>query len=154
MPITVDQAAQKIHSLVNDDGFLGTSRNDHMHEINALLKQFSGADVDKIVGKLSDSDLSGWASDINSGGIWGAQGLSGGEKRDLFNEMAQDLDGTQLARLSSVFSGRGPSYPTRFTAATYRPLAIACDRLIVRHASNCPAPYCSFSAGCQPTAVG
>ena len=127
MPITVDQAAQKIHSLVNDDGFLGTSRNDHMHEINALLKQFSGADVDKIVGKLSDSDLSGWASDINSGGIWGAQGLSGGEKRDLFNEMAQDLDGTQLGRLSSVFSGRDEALALGDAVATFAPAASKLD---------------------------
>ena len=123
MPITVDQAAQKIHSLVNSDGFLGTSRNDHMHEINKLLKQFSGADVDKIVGKLSDNDLKGWASDINSGGIFGAQGLSGGEKRDLFNEMAQDLDGTQLARLSAVFSGRDEALALGDAVATFAPSA-------------------------------
>ena len=127
MPITVDQAAQKIHSLVHDDGFLGTSRNDHMHEINALLKQFSGADVDKIVGKLSDGDLAGWASDINSGGVFGHQGLSGGEKRDLFNEMAQDLDGTQLARLSSVFSGRDEALALGDAVATFAPSASKLD---------------------------
>ena len=127
MPITVDQAAQKIHSLVHDDGFLGTSRNDHMHEINALLKQFSGADVDKIVGKLSDGDLASWASDINSGGVFGHQGLSGGEKRDLFNEMAQDLDGTQLARLSSVFSGRDEALALGDAVATFAPSASRLD---------------------------
>ena len=127
MPITVDQAAQKIHSLVSDDGFLGTSRNDHMHEINKLLKQFSASDVDAIVGKLSDGDLKGWASDINSGGIFGAQGLSGGEKRDLFNEMAQDLDGTQLARLSSVFSGRDEALALGDAVATFAPSAAKLD---------------------------
>ena len=127
MPITVDQAAQKIHSLVSDDGFFGTSRNDHMHEINKLLKQFSASDVDAIVGKLSDGDLKGWASDINSGGIFGAQGLSGDEKRDLFNEMAQDLDGTQLARLSSVFSGRDEALALSDAVATFAPSASKLD---------------------------
>ena len=45
-------------------------------------------------------------------------------------------------------------HPTRFTAATYTPFAIACARWIVCHASYCAAPYSSFSAGCQPIAVG
>jgi hypothetical protein len=107
MSMTVDQAAQKIHSLVHDDGTFGTSRNEHMHEIQKLLGGFSGSDVNKIVGKLSAEDLKGWASDINSGGIWGRQGLSGDEKRGLMNEMAKELDGAQLGRLSGAFNNRG-----------------------------------------------
>ena len=106
MSMTVDQAAQKIQSLVHDDGFLGTSRNDHVHEIQKVLGGFSPADVNKIVGKLGSEDLKGWAGDINHGGVFGAQGLSGDEKRSLMNEMAKDLDGTQLARLSGAFNNR------------------------------------------------
>ena len=106
MPLTVDQAASRIHNLVQDDGFLGTSRNDHLHQINDLLKQFPAADVAKIIGKLSDADLKEWASDANSGGIFGAQGLSSGEKQDLFNGLAGQLDGAQLGRLAGAFSGR------------------------------------------------
>src|SRR6266487_169410 len=46
------------------------------------------------------------------------------------------------------------STPTRFTAATQQPLAIAWLRWIVFQASSCCSPYCSFSDGCQPIAVG
>ena len=106
MALNVDQAAQKIQSLVKDDGFLGTSRNEHLHEVQKVLSGFSGGDVNKIIGKLSADDLKGWAGDINHGGVFGAQGLSGDQKHDLMNEMAKELDGTQLGRLSNAFNNR------------------------------------------------
>ena len=46
------------------------------------------------------------------------------------------------------------SKPTRLTDATKTPFAIACERWMVFHASRCATPYCAFSAGCQPMAVG
>lgn len=107
MTLTVDQAAQKIHSLVHDEGFWGTDRNDHMHEVRDLLKQYSPQDADRIVAKLSDDDLHSLADNVNSGGIFGAQGLSSGEKRDFFNDLAKELDGQQLGRLAHAFSDRG-----------------------------------------------
>ena len=48
----------------------------------------------------------------------------------------------------------GISRPTRFTAATNTPLAMACARCTVTHASRCSAPRFDFSSGCQPMAVG
>ena len=48
----------------------------------------------------------------------------------------------------------GPSCPTRLTAATKTPLAMACERWIVSQALCWRAPNCFFSAGCQPMAVG
>ena len=39
----------------------------------------------------------------------------------------------------------GPSYPTRFTDATYTPLAMACDRWMVRQESCCALPNSAFS---------
>src|SRR5262245_60615628 len=100
MTLTVDQAAQKIHQLVGDQGFLGHDRNDHMHQVRDLLKQYSAGDEDKIVSKLSDSDLQSLAGNVNHGGIFGMQGLSGGEKQDLFNDFARNLDGHQLGRMA------------------------------------------------------
>ncbi len=41
----------------------------------------------------------------------------------------------------------GPSKPTRFTAATKTPLAMACERWMVRQASSCAAPYSCFLGG-------
>ena len=46
------------------------------------------------------------------------------------------------------------SNPTRLGAATNTPLAMACARCAVRHASTCASPKVAFSAGCQPMAVG
>ena len=47
-----------------------------------------------------------------------------------------------------------PSVPTRFTAATNTPLAIAWLRIIVSQAECWLAPYSAFSACSQPIAVG
>lgn len=105
----VDQAVSRIQDLTEDDGFLGTGRNDHMHEARDILSGKTGlssGEVDEVVSRLSDDDLNALADDINSGGIFGHQGLSADEKKDLFNTMATSLDGAQLARLSSAFGGR------------------------------------------------
>jgi hypothetical protein len=107
MPLTVDQAAQQIHQLVNDDGFLGTARNGHVHEARELFRQFGATDTNALVARLSDADLNALADDVNAGGILGAQGLSGDEKRDLFIEFARELDGTQLGRVAAAFDERG-----------------------------------------------
>jgi hypothetical protein len=118
MSMTVDQAAARIRQLVNDDGTLGTARNEHLHQVNAVLAQFSAADVRQIIGKLSDADLREWASDANSGGLFGAQGLSSDERRDLFNTLAGQLDGPQLARLSTAFNGRDDTLQLANAVAT------------------------------------
>src|ERR1700761_8573674 len=106
MTLSVDQAASQIHQLVSDEGFLGTSRNDNMHAVRKLLGQFNAGDEDKLVSKLSDADLKKLAGNVNHGGIFGAQGLSGGEKTDLFNGLARNLDGKQLGRVAAAFSDR------------------------------------------------
>jgi len=107
MSTTVDQVTAQIHKLVNDEGFLWTSRNDHLHQVNKLLQGLSSADADQVLSKLSADDLKKWAGEVNSNGIFGADGLSGGEKKDLFNLFARDLDGAQLARVSNSFGSRG-----------------------------------------------
>ena len=101
-----DQIAAQIQTLVNDEGFLGTAHNDHLHQINDLLKSLPPAQADQVLSKLGSSDLNKWASEVDSGGIFGARGLSQGEKKDLFNLFARDLDGTQLARASNSFGNR------------------------------------------------
>jgi len=106
MGTTVDQITSQIHKLVNDQGFLWTSRNDHLHQVNKLLQGLSPADADQVLSKLSADDLKKWAGEVNSSGIFGADGLSGGEKKDLFNLFARDLDAAQLARVSNSFGNR------------------------------------------------
>jgi hypothetical protein len=105
MTDTVDQATAKIQHDVHDSGFLGTDNNDNVKDADRELSNLPASDANKVVGKLSDGDLKAWADDVNSGGIFGAQGLSAGEKKDLFNTFAQKLDGDQLARVSAAFGG-------------------------------------------------
>jgi hypothetical protein len=101
-----DQVAANIHTLVNDEGLFGMAHNDHLHQISDLLKHLSPAEADQVLSKLGSDDLKKWASEVNGSGIFGAQGLSQGEKKDLFNLFARDLDGAQLARESSSFGDR------------------------------------------------
>jgi len=102
----VDDAAQKIHSLLADQGLFGTSRNEHLHQVQEVLDGFSAADKSRIVAKLSEEDLAAWAGNVNANGIFGAGGLSHDEKRGLMTDMASNLDGQQLARLSNAFGNR------------------------------------------------
>lgn len=105
----VEEAANRIRELTHSDGFLGTDRNSHMHEVRRILSGDTGLslqEINQVVSRLSDSDLRSIAGDIDSGGILGAQGLSSDEKKDLFNEMALSLDGRQLARISNAFGDR------------------------------------------------
>ena len=67
----VDDAVNKIRGLTGDDGFLGTSRNDHMHDVADTLGGLSPAERNAVVSKLSDGDLKGLAEDFNAGGVFG-----------------------------------------------------------------------------------
>lgn len=102
----VNDAVGKIRDLTGDDGFLGTSRNDHMHEVADTFGGLTPVERDAVVAQLSDADLKGLADDIDSGGILGRQGLSADETRDLFNDLAAGLSGPQLARVSNAFGDR------------------------------------------------
>jgi hypothetical protein len=101
-----DQVGATIHTLINDEGFLGLANHAHLYQINDLLKGLPHAEADQVLSKLSSDDLRKLAGEVNSGGVLGAQGLSQSEKTDLLNLLARDLDGTQLARVSGSFGDR------------------------------------------------
>ena len=61
---------------------------------------------------------------------------------------------TKDAPQNSMPPAGEPSWPTRLTAATKTPLAMAWLRIIVCQAACWLAPYCCFSSGSQPIAVG
>ncbi len=67
----------------------------------------------------------------------------------------------EARRLSGTSSSRMPlcwtspcSWPTRLTAPTKTPLAMACARCMVCQALYWASPNSAFSLGCQPMAVG
>lgn len=118
-PPAADAAAREIHGLLGDQGFLGTSRNEHLHRIDGVLDRLSPTEANQAVGKLSDADLKAWAGHINSGGILGADGLSHDEKTSLMNKVAGELDGAQLARLSNAFGNRDDVTALGHAVATF-----------------------------------
>src|SRR5688500_16589659 len=106
MGASVDAVTSRIRKLIGDDGFLGTARNDHMQDVRELLKGLSPGAANQVISKVNGSELRELASDISSGGLFGAQGLSKDEKKELFNLFARELDSTQLRRVAEAFSER------------------------------------------------
>lgn len=101
----IDAAAAHIHStLSGSQGLLGTSRNANLKDVQATLHGLSAPERDAVVSKLSDGDLKTLAQSSDHGGVLGAQGLSAGEKADMYRDLAHGLSGTQLARVGKSLS--------------------------------------------------
>ncbi|MEO1576947.1 MAG: hypothetical protein AAFU65_18530, partial [Pseudomonadota bacterium] len=66
-------------------------------------------DATQVFENLSDDTVQTLANEINDGG---PQALGGGlndtQKQEFFNDMARQLDGTQLVRLAEAFGGESP----------------------------------------------
>lgn len=103
----VDTAVGQILHDLSDQGFVGHDRNDHMRDVAKTLNALTPAERDAVVSQLSDADLKSLAGNVDHGGIGGIQGLSSGEKKDLFNSFAGSLSGPQLARVSQAFHDPG-----------------------------------------------
>ncbi len=104
--MSVTETVSTIQSRTRDDGFWGTSRNENVKQTVQDLKELTPTERGEALGKLTDDDLSELASDANANGIFGANGLSNDEKRDLFNTLAEGAKGEDLARLASAFDSR------------------------------------------------
>lgn len=74
-------------------------------ENNRVLAGLSPQQRNEAIAKLSDGDLDKWADEIN--GTLGE--LSASERQDLFNTLAEGLDGEQLARVTAAFEGHDGS---------------------------------------------
>ncbi|RRD56000.1 hypothetical protein EII20_12905 [Comamonadaceae bacterium OH2545_COT-014] len=107
MATQIDTVTRNIQQRTHDDGFLWLGRNGNLKQTIADFKNLSPAERNQVSQKLTDADLQELADDVNASGLGGANGLSADEKRDLFNTLAQGLDGTQLARLAKAFDERG-----------------------------------------------
>ncbi|MFT3778910.1 MAG: hypothetical protein QM772_11660 [Ottowia sp.] len=102
----VAAVTNNIQQRTRDDGFLGLNRNEHLHQTVEDLKALTADERNQVAAGLSDDDLQELADDVNASGLGGANGLSADEKRDLFNTLAEGLDGKQLARLAKAFDDR------------------------------------------------
>lgn len=74
-------------------------------ENNRVLAGLTPEQRNEAIAKLGDGDLDKWADEIH--GTLGD--LSASERQDLFNTLAEGLDGEQLARVTAAFEGRGGS---------------------------------------------
>lgn len=81
-------------------------RNDSLKQTVRELKDLSKDERNAAIGQISDTDLRALADDVNASGLCGASGLSADERRDLFNTLAQGLDGQQLGRMAQAFDSR------------------------------------------------
>ncbi len=94
--------AQRIEQLLNDQGFLGTDRNDHMRTIMALLSSGDTAHVNAVLADLSDADLQKLVSNMDHGGVGGVQGLNNNEQKALFAALASKASPDQYGRLAAA----------------------------------------------------
>lgn len=103
---TTAEVARNVSQRVHNDGFLGLGRNDSLKQTVRELKDLSKDERNAAIGQISDTDLRALADDVNASGLFGASGLSADERRDLFNTLAQGLDGQQLGRMAQAFDSR------------------------------------------------
>lgn len=103
----VAAVTRNIQQRTHNDGILWLDRNSHLKETVNDFRNLTADERNQVVSDLSDADLQELADDVNASGIGGANGLSADEKRDLFNTLAQGLDGEQLGRLAQAFDDRG-----------------------------------------------
>ena len=74
-------------------------------ENNRVLAGLTPEQRNAAISQLGDGDLDKWADEIH--GTLGD--LSASERQDLFNTLAEGLDGEQLARVTAAFEGHGDS---------------------------------------------
>ncbi|WP_408952521.1 polymorphic toxin type 44 domain-containing protein [Lysobacter sp. Hz 25] len=69
--------------------------------INREVANLTPAERNEFIGKLSNDDIKNWTQEID-----GAMGsLSAGERGELFNRLAEGLDGPQTTRFVEAFDG-------------------------------------------------
>ena len=74
-------------------------------ENNSVLAGLTPEQRNEVISQLSDGDLGKWAGEVH--GTLGD--LSASERQDLFNALAEGLDGEQLARVTAAFEGHDGS---------------------------------------------
>lgn len=101
-PNTVDTAVKDIRHHMETGWFNPVTRDD-VNSVKSILSNLNAADTRAVIGKLGDNELRQIADEMNDDSWFGTGGISQGERRDFFNEMARDLGGAELAKLSQAF---------------------------------------------------
>lgn len=101
-PTTVDTAVKDIRHHMETGWFNPVTHGD-ISSVKSILSNLNAADTRAVIGKLGANELRQIADEMNDDAWFGNGGLSHGERRDFFNEMARDLGGAELAQLSQAF---------------------------------------------------
>ncbi|RZI94518.1 MAG: hypothetical protein EOP39_30415, partial [Rubrivivax sp.] len=133
-PNTVDNAVKDIRHHM-ETGWFNPVTNGDIKSVKSILSNLDAADSRAVISKLGANELRQIADEMNDDSWFGNGGLSQGERRDFFNEMARDLGGADLARLSQAFdrtTGRQTSRDRLLSDDNITGLAAA----IGQHGSN------------------
>jgi hypothetical protein len=104
----VEGALNRIEGNLDQHGLLNDVTHRELQEINEILDSLPPAETRQVIGRLSDTTLKTWADEIGSHGVFGTGGLSADERTDLFDNLAKDLDVTQLGRVYRAFDDSSP----------------------------------------------
>ncbi len=96
----VDAAARRIRELLDESGTFGDVTHDELNQINDIIEGLNRVETRAVFDLLTDAELGHWGDEINSGAWFGAGGLSGDEKRELLDTIADRLDSRQLVEFS------------------------------------------------------
>jgi hypothetical protein len=101
MALTVDDAVGTIKDNLDQGIFDWDVTHSELIENNQKVMELSPQQRNELISKLSDDDLKNWTQEID--GMNGP--LTANERSDLFNKLAEGLDGTQMTRLVKAFDG-------------------------------------------------
>lgn len=96
----VDNAVSTIRDNLDQNFWDWDVTHGELLDNNRALADLEPAERNAAIGQLSDGELENWAGEVH--GTIGS--LSTSERQDMFNTLAQGLDGAQLARVTQAFS--------------------------------------------------
>ena len=101
MGTSVNDASSTIKDNLSQGIFDWDVSHGELVENNEVVAELTPSQRNELVASLSDDDLKNWTQEID--GYNGA--LNASERQQLFNDLAEGLDGTQLTRLVKAFDG-------------------------------------------------
>lgn len=107
---TVDTALSAVRDRLDEDGFFGDVTHGDLNDINDILRKLTPDERNQVISRLSESEINTWTDEIDNGGglVWTGltEGLSGDERKNLHQLLAQSLDAQQLKRVYNAYDDR------------------------------------------------
>lgn len=118
MTMSVDTALNRIRDDLKQSWNDWDVTHGELKDISSEISKLTPTERNEAISKMSDEELSHWASEANSG----FNGMSAGERKDLLNGLAQGLDGKQLGRVSAAFGAEETGVAVASHASTQQKL--------------------------------